>query len=157
MADEPRQILEHLRRLQSIVDVLAWIASRFDKATDALEKQAAIDDVIRELDKRLTEDFDHINQVLLLLLERLPDKGASQRITYQTNQLKKQTIDNRVRSLKTQLSQQHANLNWLEEQSAKYGSSVTLEITNSIIFTKEKIQEITEELHYLKEELEKIG
>lgn len=113
--------------------------------------------MIRELDKRLTEDFDHINQVLLLLLEKLPDKGASKRVIAQTNELKRQTIENRLRSLKSQVKQHTINLNWLEEQSALFGANVTLEITNQIIWTKEKIRAITDEITYLDEELKKIA
>lgn len=156
MSDEPRQIIEHLRHLQSITDVLAWVANRFDKATDAYEHQAAIDDVLKELSDYLAKNFDRIDQLLLLILEKLPDDKSSKRIKQQTNNLRKQTIESRIESLKNQLKQQYHNLNWLEEQAAQFGVNVTLEITSQIIRARERIAEIEDEIKYLKEELGKL-
>lgn len=152
---EPQQILENLRRLQSIVDILSWIASRFDKAVDALEKQAAIDDVIREQDEYLSASFDRIDKTLLLILERLQNRQESKWTRQETNRLRAETISSRLDSLRKQLRQRQANLNWLEEQEARFGSETTLQLTNQLIATRERIGEINEEVKYLEDELKK--
>lgn len=153
--EEPRQILENLRRLQSLIDILSWIANRFDKAVDAIERQQAIDDVLREMDGYLHNNFDRIDRTLLLILEKLPEEKSSRRLQKETNRLRQETIKNRVESLRKQLKQYYFNLNWLEEQSAKFGINVSLEITSQIIETKEKIIAAEEEVRYLQEELKK--
>ncbi len=155
MSSEPQQILENLRRLQSLVDILSWIASRFDKAVDALEKQAAIDDIIREQDEYLNSSFDRIDKTLLLILERLQNKQESKWTRQETNRLRAETIKSRLESLRKQLKQYQGNLNWLEEQEARYGAETTLQLTNQLIATKEKIGEIDEEVKYLEGELKK--
>lgn len=156
MSNEPRQILENLRRLQAVIDVLAWIASRFDKAVDALDHQSSIDDVIRELDEHLDQEFDRINQALLLILEKLPDERGNKRIKAQTDHLRRQTIESRITSLKNQLFKQQRNLNWYEEQAASYGPNTTIEITNSIIGTRERLKELNDEMVYLRSELDRL-
>lgn len=140
--------------MQAIVDVLSWIAQRFDKAVDAIEKWQAVDDVLRETSDYLTENFDRLDHLLLLILEKLPDSDASPRVRRETAELRKQTIESRINSLQVQLRKHQNNLNWLEEKAAEYGASVTLEITNQTIFEQEKIKEIEQEICYLKKQLE---
>jgi len=134
--------------------VLSWIAKRFDKAVDVIEKQHAIDDVLRELGEYLTDHNERIDRILLLILDKLPDNNMSARTRQETSELKRDTIKSRIRSLQVQLKKHQANLNWLEEQSAKYGPNVTLEITNGIIYEREKISELEQEIDYLKKEID---
>ncbi|MBD3260795.1 MAG: hypothetical protein GF334_03825 [Candidatus Altiarchaeales archaeon] len=126
---EIRLIYQSLVDLKSIVDVLSWIASRFDKAVDQLEDFMSIDDVLREQGQYLVETLDRFDQMFLLILERLPpleengniSAADMERITSQTAQLKKDAIDNRIKSLRVQIDQCWKNINKLEEQSALYG------------------------------------
>lgn len=151
--DEPRQILQTLRNLQAIVDVLSWIASRFDKAIDQVERQPAIDDVLRELSDYLTGSIDRTDRLLLLILERLPErKNEPEHIRTQTAELKRETIENRLISLRLQRKQYTANLNWLEEQAATYGAAVTVEIRNQIQWTKDKLAKIDNDIGDLQRE-----
>jgi chromosome segregation ATPase len=151
--DEPKQIINALRNLQTIVDALQWIASRFDKAVDRIEAQQALDDVLRELSDYLTSNIDRIDRMLLLILEKLADPH-SERVRRETGELRQETIDNRLRSLRAQLKQYQNNLNWLEEQAANYGTNVSLEIRNQITWTRQKINDIQNEISLLKGESE---
>lgn len=150
--NEVKAIYQALRNLQSLVDILQWIANRFDRAVDTIEKQQAIDDVVRELSDYLTNSIDHIEQVLVVLLEQSsghPTKYTKQ----QTDKLLSETLKNRVRSLRLQIKQHQSNLNWAEEQAAQYGPEITLEITNKIIWEREKISELTSELEYIQDQI----
>lgn len=148
--DEAKAIYQSLRNLQSIVDVLAWIAGRYDKILDSVEQHAKIDDVLRELSEYLTDSVDRIDRILLLILEKLPDHDASPRVLRETDALKRETINSRIKSLKVQIAQHQKNLNWAEEQAALYGPEVTLDITNKIIWEREKIAQLQHEINYLK-------
>ena len=150
---EAKQILEHLQQLQAIIDVLAWVASRFDKAVDAIEKWQAVDDVLREMSSSLVDYFEQTDRLLLLILDKLPDDETSTRVKQETSELRRQTIKSRIHSLQVQLKKHQDNLNWLEEKAAEYGTSVTLEITNGITYEQEKIKEIEQEISYLKQQL----
>lgn len=150
--DEARQILQYLRNLQSVIDVLIRIASRFDKAVEQIEKMQGIDDVVRELGDYLTANIDRLDRMMLLILEKLPDRGVSERVKQETAELRQETIKNRIRSLRIQIKQHQSNLNWAEEQAAQYGPTVTLEITNKIIWEREKIKELQAELDYLRQQ-----
>lgn len=151
--DEPKQILQQLRNLNAIVDVLSWIASRFDKAIDRLEAQQSIDDVLRELSEYLTSNIDRIDRMLLLILDRQPDRpNLPERIRRETAELKQETIDNRITSLRAQLARHHDNLNYLEEQAANYGPNVTVEIKNQIEWTKAAINQIEQAIKDLQKQ-----
>lgn len=149
--DEAKAIYQSLRNLQAIVDVLAWIAGRYDKMMDSVEKQQAVDDVLRELSDYLTGSVDRIDRILLLILDRLPERNVSPRIRQETDALKRETIRSRIKSVQTQIIQHQKNLNWAEEQGALYGPESTLDITNKIIWEREKIQELQQEIDYLKQ------
>lgn len=146
MNDEPRQILEALRNLATIVDVLSWIASRFDKAIDRIESQQALDDVLRELQDYLTGNIDRIDRMLLLILEKLADPN-SERVQRETGELRREAVANRVRSLRLQRQQYYDNLNAWQEQAASYGE--TPEIRNHVSAIQRKIREIDEEIKTL--------
>lgn len=148
---EARQLLEELHRLYSLVSVLSWIAKRFDKAVDVIEKQHAIDDVLREFGEYLADSIDRIDRIMLLILERLPADNISPRAKQETSELLQETIESRKRSLKRQLLDHQGSLNALEEKSAKYGINVPLEVTNGIIFEKEKIKRLKDEFALLRE------
>lgn len=171
MGNESAQILEYLRQLYQLVvtleqtietleqainniktltDVQSWIASRSDKAIDKLEAQPPIDDVLRELSDYLTSNIDRVDRMLLLILEKMPEGRYSERIKQETAELRRETIDNRIRSLKLQLRQHTENLNSLEEQAAMYGMAIPQEIKNQIDWEKKKIGNIKEEMEYLK-------
>ena len=153
---EVDQFLERLKRLEDIVSVLSWIAKRFDRAIDIIEQQQSIDDVLRELSEYLTENVERIDNMLLLILEKLPDEQASPRVRRETAELRTQTIKSRVRSLYIQLQKHQKNLNWLEEQAANYGPNVTLEITNQITFERETTKKLQKEIDYLNQQIEVI-
>jgi len=146
--DDLRRISQALQNLQSIVDVLSWIASRFDKAVDAVESFASIDDVIRELSNYLTGELDQIYKILLVILDQLDTETPNVAGKKMTDELRAEIVDGRVRSLKNQLKQHQQNVNQLEEQSAIYGASTPLGITNQIIRQKRKVAEIEAELAY---------
>jgi hypothetical protein len=152
--DEPKEIIIALRNLQSIVDVLSWIASRFDKAIDTIERQQSQDDILRELGEYLTGSIDRIDRVLLLLLKRLDHPKLSDRDRRETAELEIDTLHNQIHSLKIQKKRHQSNLNYLEEQAAIYGPSVTLEIKNKIEWTKAEIVELDQRIREL-EQVEK--
>jgi len=142
--EEIRQIYQSLRDLQARVDVLAWIASRFDKAVDLIEDFARVDDVIRELNEYLAEEFEQINEALLALLDYLECQPGHTDIS--TGPLKTDMVEKRLASLRRQLLKHQSNLNYLEEESAEYGPSVPLGITNNIIREKEIIEELQQKI-----------
>jgi len=151
--NEIKAIYQALRNLQALVDVLQWVAHRFDRAVDHIERQQAIDDVIRELSEYLTNSIDHLEQVLIVLLEQSSGQSTS-RTKQETDRLLQQTLKNRLRSLKLQIGQHHANLNWAEEQAAMYGPNVTMDITNKIIWEKRKLEDMQKEYEYIKKQVE---
>jgi hypothetical protein len=138
--EEIRQIYQSLRDLQARVDVLAWIASRFDKAVDLIEDFARVDDVIRELNEYLIEEFEQVNQALLALLDYLECQPGSTKI--QTGELKTNIVESRLASLRRQLTRHVSNINYLEEESAHYGPSVPLSITNDLIRERDIVRDI---------------
>jgi hypothetical protein len=149
--DEIKSIYQALRNLQAIVDVLQWIANRFDRAVDAIEKQQAIDDIIRELQDYLTTSQDRIDRMLLLILERLPEKSdLPVWAKRETAELKQQTIESRLKSLQLQKAQFNNNLNTFEEQAAQYGFLVPIELKNKIEWSQDKLRKIDDELEYLR-------
>lgn len=149
---EVKAIYQALRNLQALVDVLQWVANRFDRAVDHIERQQAIDDVIRELSEYLTNSIDHIEQVLIVLLEQSSGQSTS-RTKQETDRLLQETLKNRMRSLKLQIGQHQANLNWAEEQAAMYGPNVTMDITNKIIWEQRKLEDLHKEYEYIKKQV----
>ena len=146
--EEIRQIYQSLRDLQARVDVLAWIASRFDKAVDLIEDFAKVDDVIRELNEYLAEEFEQINEALLALLDYLECQPGETAID--TGELKVDMAEKRLASLRRQLSRHQSNINYLEEQSAEYGPSVPLSITNDLIRERESVAGLKRKIEELK-------
>jgi hypothetical protein len=155
--DEPRIIIEELRNLRALTDVLSWVASRFDKAVDLIEAQAPLDDIIRELQDYLVKSNERIDKSLLLILERLPDNAnVSQHSRRVTNQLRLDTLSARIESLKKQASILHTNLNDLEEQAAMFGfGQVPVHLRNQMNGNREQLANVAEELEFYEDEYAK--
>jgi chromosome segregation ATPase len=157
--DEARQIVQRLRELQETVDelrtntnVLSWIASRFDKAVDTIERQQAIDDVLRELEEFLANSLNRIDETLLHILERLPEPRDPV-VKRKTAELLQSTIDSTIRSLKVQQATYQRNLNELNEEVAMYGFAVPVEKRNQVKWYQDKLKKIEEDLVYYQHKL----
>ena len=152
--DEPKRIIEWLRNLDATLEVLKWIASRSDKATDYLEDLLAIDDVIREqMDYQMERD-ERINRILIEILNVIGELATTGRISEKTRcstaELNREVVEDTISSLQRQRREFQKNLNILEEQAAPYGFNVPLEKQNEIDWHKEKISQLEQRIADLK-------
>ena len=135
-AREVRYIYDQLKRL----DVLAF---QFERGLSAL---AVTDDMLREILVEMPEQLDRLERAILDLSH--PDDKEMRQIT---NELRQEMYQSRIDSLKRQLLKQYKNKNTFEEQSAEYGGSPPVYLTNQINKTVENIGQIEQELEYFKD------